>query len=86
MDLGVSHIFRETFLSSIALSERLLLELGLGNDKVRHISDVFQERDRDLMIEQHAVQHDEERLIQSAKETARELDSLLQRDLKGPSL
>ena len=86
MDLGVSHIFRETFLSSIALSERLLLELGLGNDKVRHISDVFQERDRDLMIEQHAVQHDEERLIQSARETARELDSLLQRDLKDPSL
>lgn len=86
MDLGVSHIFRETFLSSIALSERLLTELGLDHNKVRRISDVFQERDRELMIEQHAIQHDEEKLIQSARETARELDSLLERDLKGKLL
>jgi len=86
MDLGVTHIFRETFLSSIALSERLLTELGLDHNKVRRISDVFQERDRELMIEQHAIQHDEEKLIQSARETARELDSLLERDLKGKLL
>ena len=81
MDLGIQHIFRETFLSSIAISKQALVILGSKKADADHIADLFQRHDRELIVEQHAVQHDENRLIQSARETARELETLLQRDL-----
>ena len=81
MDLGIRHIFRETFLSSVAISKQVLVNLGNNVDDVEHIADLFQQHDRQLIVEQHAVQHDETRLIQTAKETARELELLLKHDL-----
>ncbi len=80
MDIGIRHICRETLLSSLAVSELVLKELGLGDDESHRIVDTFREHDARLMVEQHAVHHDEERLIQTAKDTARELESLLRRD------
>ena len=80
MDLGVSHIFRETLLSSIAMSGRVLEILGFDEDEVARALDTFRERDKRLLVEQHAIHHDEERLIQTAKDTARELESLLRSD------
>jgi glutathione-regulated potassium-efflux system ancillary protein KefC/glutathione-regulated potassium-efflux system protein KefB len=80
MDLGVSHIFRETLLSSIAMSGRVLEILGFDEDEVARALDTFREWDKRLLLEQHAIHHDEERLIQTAKDTARELESLLRRD------
>jgi monovalent cation:proton antiporter-2 (CPA2) family protein len=81
MDLGITHIFRETFLSSVAVSKQVLTDLGMTEIDVTHITDLFQARDQQLLIEQHAVQHDEKKLIQSSRETAAELASLLQQDL-----
>ena len=43
---------------------------------------MFRESDARLIREQHAVHHDEEQLIQSANDTARELESLLRSDLE----
>lgn len=80
MDLGITHIFRETLLSSLAMSERVLEMLGFDQEEVRRVIDTFAERDKRLLDEQHAIHHDEERLIQSAKDTARELESLLRND------
>jgi glutathione-regulated potassium-efflux system ancillary protein KefC/glutathione-regulated potassium-efflux system protein KefB len=81
MDLGVQHIFRETLLSSIALGEQVMSDLGMDEQEARHIAEVFKQHDRTLMVEQHAIHHDEERLIQTARDTARELESLLNQDL-----
>jgi glutathione-regulated potassium-efflux system ancillary protein KefC/glutathione-regulated potassium-efflux system protein KefB len=85
MDLGVKHIYRETLLSSIALSERVMCTLGFSEKEVRLMIDRFRESDERLIYEQHAVHHDEEKLIQSAKDTAQELESLLRNDLKAGS-
>ena len=82
MDLGITHIFRETLLSSLAMSGRVLETLGFDGDEVEHVLDTFRERDKRLLVEQHAIHHDEERLIQSAKDTARELESLLRSDAR----
>jgi monovalent cation:proton antiporter-2 (CPA2) family protein len=82
MDLGIEHIFRETLLSSLAMSERVLNDLGLDQKETRNIIEMFRERDEQLIREQHAVQHDEEMVIQSAKDTARELELLLKNDQK----
>ena len=80
MDLGIEHIFRETLLSSLAMSELVLNNLGQTPDEARHIIDSFHERDTQLLLEQHAIHDSEEMLIQSARDTAAELESLLRND------
>ena len=80
MDLGIEHIFRETLLSSIALSKRVLISLGITDGEAKHMAEMFRERDAVLLVEQHAIHHSEEQLVQSAKDTAAELESLLRND------
>lgn len=82
MDLGIKHIFRETFLTSLAMSEQVLTGLGFETQEVRRIVDVFRDKDEQLIREQHAIQHDEAQLIQTAIDTGHELESLLRNDLK----
>jgi len=83
MDIGIEHIFRETMLSSLSMSKRVLTDLGFGNDEVEHLGEEFRERDTRLLKEQHAIHNSEEKMIQSAKDTAAELESLMQGDIKG---
>ena len=82
MDLGIKHIFRETLLSSLAMSEQVLFDLGFEKNEVNRIIAVFRDKDAQLIREQHAVQHDEEQLIQTARDTAVELELLMQSDLQ----
>ncbi len=82
MDQGVEHIFRETLLSSIALSEKVLTSLGMDEKDVQHVASTFRDRDVRLLDEQHAIHQSEEDLIQSAKDTAAELETLLRDDLR----
>ena len=80
MDLGIEHIFRETLLSSLAMTELVLTTLGHSSDEARHVVSAFGERDSRLLREQHAIHNSEEMLIQSARETADELTALLRQD------
>ncbi len=82
MDVGVKHIFRETLLSSLAMTETVLVTLGHSGEETRRIIDAFRERDERLLVEQHAIHDSEEKLIQSARETADELESLLRVDTR----
>ena len=82
MDIGVDHIFRDTLLSSLAMGESVLSKLGLDENDVRHVSDTFREADEKLLLEQYAMQDSEDQLIQSARDAARELESILERDLE----
>ena len=82
MDLGIEPIFRETMLSSLTMSMRVLTNLGFDEDEVKQMSAKFRERDTRLLIEQHAIHHSEEQMIQTAKDTAAELESLLRGDIK----
>jgi voltage-gated potassium channel Kch len=78
MDLGIRHIYRETLMSSLAMGEQVLIDLG--ETDARRIVETFREKDAELIRQQHAVQHDEEMVIQTARETARELELLLRND------
>jgi glutathione-regulated potassium-efflux system ancillary protein KefC/glutathione-regulated potassium-efflux system protein KefB len=82
MDLGIEHIFRESFLASLTMSKRVLTNLGFDEQEVQRISEKFRARDTRLLREQHAIYHSEEQMIQSAKDTAAEFSSLLQGDIK----
>lgn len=83
MDLGVVDIFRETLLSSLAMSETVLTMLGQSTDEAKNAVAAFQARDIQLLKEQHAIHDSEEMLIQSSKDTAAELEALLRRDRRG---
>ena len=82
MDLGIKHIFRETLLSSLAMTELVLKNLGHSDEQAKHMIKTFCERDSQLLIEQHAIHDSEEKLIQSARDTASELEELLRGDAR----
>ncbi len=82
MDLGIEHIFRETLQSSLAMSEIVLGSLGLSDADTKKLTSSFRVRDERLLFEQHAIHDSEEQLIQSAKDTAEELGSLLRDDAR----
>lgn len=82
MDVGVKHIFRETLLSSLAMTELVLTTLGHSKDDAKHVISAFCERDSRLLVEQHAIHDSEEKLIQSVKDTATELETLLRVDTR----
>jgi monovalent cation:proton antiporter-2 (CPA2) family protein len=82
MDLGIEHIFRETMLSSLTMSKRVLTNLGFDKEEVERIGAQFRARDTKLLQEQYAIHHSEEQMIQSARDTAAELEALLRGDVK----
>ena len=83
MDLGVEHIFRETFLTSLAISKEVLASIGVSAQDTSMATESFRERDVQLLKEQHEFHQSEEKLVQSARDTAAELDLLLKDDKRG---
>ena len=82
MDIGITDIFRETFLSSLAMSEKVLDSLGFSAADTEMVASSFRDKDERLLIEQHAFHQSEEKLFQSARDTAAELDALLRDDAR----
>jgi glutathione-regulated potassium-efflux system ancillary protein KefC/glutathione-regulated potassium-efflux system protein KefB len=79
---GVQVIVRETYYSSLWLSEQLLEKLGMQKPAIEHLMAMFEEFDHALLERQFAVFNDEEKLVQTAKEAAEELEQLLEEDRK----
>ena len=82
MDIGVTHIFRETLLSSLAMSEETLTSIGIRKETAERIVTAFKERDERLLREQHSMYESEEKLIQSVKDTAEELSQVMKDDME----
>ncbi len=80
MDLGITHIFRETLFSSLAMTELVLRDLGHPDEDAKRLINTFHDRDEKLLVEQHAIHDSEEKLIQSVRDTAEELETLLRVD------
>jgi voltage-gated potassium channel Kch len=80
MDVGVHDFVRETFLSSLRLSELVLLGLDFDEDDARRTVEAFRERDEQMLIDQHAFYDDETKVVQTAAQVAAELKSLFEAD------
>ena len=80
MDRGVSGIVRETFHSSLRLTEMTLEQLGLPEAAALRAVEVFRAHDERTLAEHHAYYDDERRLIQNVKEQNEELTSLFEAD------
>jgi glutathione-regulated potassium-efflux system protein KefB len=80
LELGIPHVVRETFESSVELSGEVLQELGFSYSDARGTLDQFREHDERLLQESFQYQRDEKKLIEIAERSRRELESLFARD------
>ena len=80
LDHAVDHLMRETYLSSLELGKQVLLGLGVAEREARETVSTFHEHDERSLLRQHAVYHDETKLIQSAKDAAKELEEIFESD------
>jgi voltage-gated potassium channel Kch len=81
MDLGVKVFVRETYFSSLHLAEQVLCGLGLEKTEVAASIEKFRVYDEASLLRQHAIHHDETKMIQSVKDAAEELQSLFEADI-----
>ena len=80
MDRNVEGVVRDTFFSSLRLTELALVELGVGEEDARQAVALFKEIDERNLLNSHAFYQDERQLIQSARQSAEELTSLFEAD------
>lgn len=80
MDLGIKDIVRDTFHSSLVLTEAVLRGLGKSQAQATRAVALFREHDERQLVETHAVFRDETQFIQTVQQAAEELRSLFEAD------
>lgn len=80
-EVGVCHIWRETYLSSLDMSRESLQLLGISAEKARETVQTFRNYDDDLIERQQAIYGDEASMIESAQSAIAELESLFDEDI-----
>jgi monovalent cation:proton antiporter-2 (CPA2) family protein len=80
MDVGAKLIIRRSLYSSLEMSRDILTTLGETPDEAARAVEMFRKHDEATLRRQHAVQHDEALVIQTAQEAARELEQLFEQD------
>lgn len=81
MDIGVEQVIRRSYFSSLEMARQLLLALDDDPDAVERLLRTFREHDEETLRRQQAVFRDEQQLIQTARDAARELEQLFEADL-----
>ena len=80
MDLGVHAVIRETFHSSLEMSQQVLEALGLPAAAAAERTARFRVHDERMLREQHLVYDDEAALIASSRQSWKELQQLFDAD------
>ena len=83
MEIGANHIIRDTLLSSVSLAGEILKDMGFSQEQAESATSLFLEHDQKLLARQFAILNDEDALIQSARDAARELGELFSADVRG---
>jgi glutathione-regulated potassium-efflux system protein KefB len=82
MDLGVTIIERETFLSALELTRRLLRGLGLREAEVKRLTETFKRQDERRLYQDYQYYTDLEKVRANALSQAKELEGLFARDIE----
>jgi monovalent cation:proton antiporter-2 (CPA2) family protein len=80
MGAGVKEIVRETFFSSLRLTELLLEQLDVPAAQAERAIALFRAHDERILTETYAIAQDEQQLIQTQHEAAQELMDLFESD------
>jgi monovalent cation:proton antiporter-2 (CPA2) family protein len=84
MDLGVRHVIRETFASSLEMATEVLEALGASRSEALSTVTRFRAHDEQTLKLQYAVKDAEQKLVQSSRESARQLEELFGADSAAP--
>jgi monovalent cation:proton antiporter-2 (CPA2) family protein len=84
MDLDVRYTIRETLVSSLEMSEKVLETLGLSKAKAIETVRKFRTHDEATMAKQHAVKDDEKKFMETSRESAEQLQHLFEADAAQP--
>jgi voltage-gated potassium channel Kch len=84
MDLEVRYTIRETLGSSLEMSEKILEALGLSRSKSVETVRRFRAHDEATMAKQQAVKDDENKFLQTTRESAEQLLHLFETDEAQP--
>jgi monovalent cation:proton antiporter-2 (CPA2) family protein len=84
MDLDVRYTIRETLVSSLEMSEKVLETLGLSKANAIETVRKFRTHDEATMATQHAVKDDEKKFMESVRESAEQLQHLFETDAAQP--
>jgi len=82
MEIGVRYLIRETFLSSLDMSQHILQTLGLSPADALESIKRFRKHDEITLESQLAFKDDEQKLIQTSQQAARELEQLFAADAR----
>ena len=80
MDVGVTHLWRDTFYSSLKMAEATLMSLGMPKSESHSIVETFRQHDEQRLQNDHEHHADEDRLIYLAKQSAKELEEMFEQD------
>ncbi|GAA0540951.1 CPA2 family monovalent cation:H+ antiporter-2/glutathione-regulated potassium-efflux system protein KefB [Rhizomicrobium palustre] len=83
MDVGVAGIVRETFYSSLKLTELVLKDLDVPEERAKRALELFEEHDERSLIATQQISGDEKRLIQSLQDARAELTQVFETDQAG---
>jgi monovalent cation:proton antiporter-2 (CPA2) family protein len=84
MDLDVRYTIRETLVSSLEMSEKVLETLGLSKSKAIETVRRFRAHDEATMAKQQAVKDDESKFLETTRESAEQLLHLFETDAVEP--
>lgn len=82
MDIGGITVWREVFYSSLRIAEGALKALGLGDLEVQKAITTFEKHDSQRLSRDHASHTDQEKMMYLARESAKELEELFDRDVE----
>ncbi len=82
MDLGVNLVHRETFLTSLEMARDVLVGIGFNTHSANQSVERFREYDEQLLKRQQAIYQNEAELVESAKQSMRELENLFDSDAR----
>ena len=80
IELGVDRAVRETFAGSLEIATHALQSLGVSAAESHEVVEQFKEHDEALLFQQVPLRDDTDRLIQTTREAAEQLEGLLQDD------
>jgi CPA2 family monovalent cation:H+ antiporter-2/glutathione-regulated potassium-efflux system protein KefB len=80
MGAGIEAIVRETFFSSLRLTEMLLEKLDVPEEQAERAIALFRAHDERILNETYAIAHDEKQMIQTTQEANQELIDLFESD------
>ena len=81
MDLDVRYIIRETYVSSLEMSVQVLEALGQSKSRSLDAVRRFRAHDEETLAKQYSVKDDENKFLETSRESAEQLQQLFETDV-----